>query len=582
VIRRVYSDLQGFKDLEFRPGLNVLLADKSAGASKKQTRNGAGKSSLLEVIHFLLGANNPPDSIFRTEALTNAIFGMEFDLADGFTRVERSGAPRERLTVAGDFSTWPTNPTKNQGVSTLSNEHWKTALGHLMFGLGEFSGAWAPSFRSLIKYFARQDRDGAMTEPMKSSAKQRLVDQQVGVSFLIGLDWSVPREWQAVRDQEKSLEELKKAMKKGAFGSIVTTASKLKSELIVADGRARRLAAAVASFKVLEQYHRLEQEASVLTRRLAEIADENLLDRRYVAELEASTAEDVPPAPSDLEALFREAGAILPDLVRRRFDEASAFHDSIVKNRRLYLDSELTMAHQRIKAREHEKRRLDERRSELMTMLQSAGALEHFTALQSELTKAEAAAEVLRQRHQAAEALESGQVKLEVERATLSERLRREYAEHDEVIQAAVLTFHDISAQLYEQGQAGDLTITPTKNGPIFDPHIPAEKSKGVNNMRIFCFDMMLMLLSLRRGRSPGFLIHDSHLFDGVDERQVGSALAVGAALARQHGFQYIVTMNTDAVPRETPSGFKVEDYALDVRLTDATADGGLFGLRFE
>jgi len=90
------------------------------------------------------------------------------------------------------------------------------------------------------------------------------------------------------------------------------------------------------------------------------------------------------------------------------------------------------------------------------------------------------------------------------------------------------------------------------------------------------------MLLSLKRGRSPGFLVHDSHLFDGVDERQVGKALWLGKALAEKHGFQDIVTMNTDDVPREVPAGFKVEDHALPVRLTDATEDGGLFGFRFD
>lgn len=100
--------------------------------------------------------------------------------------------------------------------------------------------------------------------------------------------------------------------------------------------------------------------------------------------------------------------------------------------------------------------------------------------------------------------------------------------------------------------------------------------------MQIFCFDMMLTLLSLRRGRSPGFLVHDSHLFDGVDERQVGKALALGASLAEEHGFQYIVSLNTDDVPREVPSSFNLEDYTLDTRLSDSTEDGGLFGFRFD
>ncbi len=99
--------------------------------------------------------------------------------------------------------------------------------------------------------------------------------------------------------------------------------------------------------------------------------------------------------------------------------------------------------------------------------------------------------------------------------------------------------------------------------------------------MQIFCFDMMLMRLCAKRGISPG-LNHDSHLFDGVDGRQVVRALRVGAQNAADLGFQYIVTMNEDDAFKETEKGFNLNDYILDVKLTDATEDGGLFGFRFD
>ncbi|MCA9598429.1 MAG: DUF2326 domain-containing protein [Myxococcales bacterium] len=84
----------------------------------------------------------------------------------------------------------------------------------------------------------------------------------------------------------------------------------------------------------------------------------------------------------------------------------------------------------------------------------------------------------------------------------------------------AILTFQEISSALYEDSKAGAFAITPTQNGPEFEIMIHGSKSKGVTNMQIFCFDMML--LSLTHGRSPGFVIHDSHISDGVDERQIG------------------------------------------------------------
>lgn len=582
MINRIYSDLPRFKNLTFGSGLNILLAEKSAGATDKHTRNRAGKSSLLEIIHFLLGSKYDKDSIFRGHDLSAATFGMEFNLGGTFARVERTGARPGQLTVAGDTTRWPVAPTVKAHSSFLTNENWKVVLAKLIFDLDDFDESWAPSVRSLISYFVRRDRGGGLEQPMLHFRQQRPVDQQVNISFLIGLDWSIPRAWQEVRDRETSLEQLKKGMGEGAFGTVIGSASTIKSDLIVAQDRFKRLKMAVSSFKVLDQYHDYEREASKLTSRMAELADENLLDQRYSSELEQTTLEEIPPAPKDLEQLYKEAGVLLPELVKKRFEDVQAFHDSVVRNRRAYLRAEMEAAKQRIADREAEKKKLDERRSEVMGVLTAAGALDHFLALQSELSRAATVAETLRQKYDAAEALEAGGLKLTMERARLLERLRQDYSEQEKIIEEAVLAFREISSRLYEDDKAGTLTITPTDNGPVFDPHFPGEKSKGVNNMRIFCFDMMLMLLSLRRGRSPGFLVHDSHLFDGVDERQVGKALALGAELADQHKFQYIVTMNTDAVPREVPVGFNALDHALPVRLTDASEDGGLFGFRFE
>ncbi|MGE5784842.1 MAG: ABC-three component system protein, partial [Myxococcales bacterium] len=326
----------------------------------------------------------------------------------------------------------------------------------------------------------------------------------------------------------------------------------------------------------------LEREASRLTQQLGTLSDDNTLDQRYLAELEEASTNETTPPPDDLDELYRQAGVVLPGTVKKRFDDVKAFHESVLRNRRSYLFAETQATKERISERNKEKDRIDLRRSEIMSILTSSGALEHFTALQGELSKTEAQLEVLRQKHETAEALESGGIRLKSERTRLVERLRQDYEEEEKVIEDAILTFNSISSALYDVEASGKLTLTPTENGPEIDPRIPGAKSKGVNNMQIYCFDMMLMVLSLKRGRSPGFLVHDSHLFDGVDERQVGKALALGRSLAEQHGFQYLVTMNTDDIPKEVPAGFSVRDYALPVTLTDATEDGGLFGLRFD
>ena len=583
MIHRLYSnDLSSFKELRFKKGLNILLAEKSEGATDKQTRNRAGKSSVVELIHFLLGSNANKKHLFRNPALEKLTFGMDFDLGGKLTHVERKGSKPSPVSVAGDFAQWPVQPKLKKGIHQISNNKWKIVLGELMFGLAPFEGAWNPSFRSLFSYFVRRERSGAFHQPMRHTPKQSLTDQQVNISYLLGLDWSVPKEWQQVREREKAIKTLKKGLKEGAFGEVIEKASTLKTKLIVAEDRVHRLKSQVSSFEVVAEYHELEVEASELTRRLAALADENTLDRRYIVELEQTTVNELAPPPDDLRKLYEEAGVLLPGLVQKRFEDVKLFHESVIQNRKLYLSGELKAARSRLAQRDEKMRGIDRRRAEVMRILQSAGALEHFAALQGEVARAEAKVEALFERHRTAEAVESKSLKLHQERNRLQERLRQDYSEQEAQVTEAILTFQAISSALYEESVAGSFTITPTDNGPIFEIEIQGSKSRGVSNMQIFCFDMMLTLLSLKRGRSPGFLVHDSHLFDGVDERQVGKALALGAALAEEHGFQYIVSLNTDDVPRDVPANFNIDDYALDIRLQDSAEDGGLFGFRFE
>ena len=58
--------------------------------------------------------------------------------------------------------------------------------------------------------------------------------------------------------------------------------------------------------------------------------------------------------------------------------------------------------------------------------------------------------------------------------------------------------------------------------------------------------------------------------------------MQLGAEKAASLRFQYIVTMNSDAIPSDGfRRGFDIFDYVLKTRITDAVDDVGLFGVRF-
>ena len=596
MIRSVGADRGSFKTLTFGPGLNVILADKSQDSSDRQSRNGAGKTSFVELVHFLFGADARPRGIFRSDALRDWTFTAAVDVGGKECSVSRSGQKPGRIDIAGDFGNWPAVSTEDAPLlrgeqaspaavsrQTLSNEEWKSTLGTAWFGLPVDHGdaeRFHPTFRSLFSFVARRQESGGFQNPMQHSTMQQLWDRQVSVCYLLGLDWSIPVGFQELRDREKVTKELRKAAQTGELGPYVGDAAELRTKLAVAEDRADGLRGRLESFQVVPQYKELEIEASRITGQIDNLNIENVVDRDLIRELQESLAMERAPDTQDLAKVYAEVGVVLPGLARRRIAQVERFHRTIIENRRAHLGAEMESAQGRVAERDRRKVRLDERRSQIMGLLKAGGALDHYTGLREELGRAEADVEMLKQRLSTAERLDRAKTELALDRTRLVKTLQDDIHERDDIVREVILSFEALSRSLYER--AGSLTISGTRNGPGFEVHIEAERSKGITNMQIFCFDLMLMEICGRHGRWPGFLIHDSHLFDGVDERQVAKALQLGAQRAAAGGFQYIVTLNSDSVPREGfAEGFDVRDYVVEPRLTDRTETGGLFGIRF-
>ena len=570
MIHSIGSDLPSFKELNFNPGLNVILSDKSEGATDRQSRNGAGKTSLVELVHLLFGADVRPQSIFRGVSLKEWTFFGVADIGGIPMTISRSGSKPGSVLVESASSR-----------QELRNTEWKGILGNRCFGLPEESDdKWKPSFRSLFSMTARRQQDGGFQQPTQHSEKQQPWDQQVSICFFLGLDWTIPAQFQDLRGQDRVVRELGRAARSGDLGRYFGRAADLRTNLTVSEAQAKRLRERLENFRVVPEYQELQREADGITAEINDLGMENVADRALVRELGTSLEQEEEPDYRDVARLYEEAGVVLPGLPRRRFEQVARFHRTVIDNRRSHLRSEIDSAKGRIEEREGRQAQLDHRRRQIMDILRSGGALEQYTGLREELGRVEAQSESLRQRLDVAERLDRTKTEQDLERSRLVQVLRDDIRERDDIVREAILQFEGLSESLYER--AGSLTIADTPAGPKFEVHIDAERSKGITNMQIFCFDLMLTELGVRHGRSPGFLIHDSHLFDGVDERQVAKALQLGAERAENTGFQYIVTLNSDSMPREGFSrGFDVERYVVGTRLTDATETGGLFGIRF-
>jgi uncharacterized protein YydD (DUF2326 family) len=590
MIISIESSITTFKSVSFHAGLNVLLADTQPQSTEKQTRNSAGKTSLVDIIHFLLGASCDKESLFRTKALVDHTFTGTFDIGGRRFKVLRGGADHAKVFLlegGEDNSILPKKTDKESSRAYISNVNWRVFLGQAMFrlpviaGNSAFDEPGAPTFRAMFAYFVRRRNAGAFLHPEQHSRQQQRGDWQVNLSYLLGLDWQIALEFQKVRGRERTLEELKKAAQGQVLGQVIGTVAELRPQVTVAEIRAQRLHAQLAHFEVLESYRDLSQRAARAKTDMQALGRQAVAMQETLQHLERALLIETPPERTDLQQMYEAAGVELPDIALRRFEEVSRFYSSIVANRRTHLQQEIADAQRQIGDGERRMAALDAERRDILQTLEGRGALDDFLRLQTELATLEASAASLRERFKAAEILEGESTQLEIDRSNLKRRLQEDHRQRKIMLDEAILIIAETIGELYGN-RSGRFVVEATENGPEFHISIEGDRGGGISNMEIYCLDLTLFKVVTKRLGGPDFLIHDSHLFDGVDERQIASALFLGQRAAGQNR-QYIVTMNSDIFNR-LPLAKEVDrsKVVLSTRLSDETETGGLFGFRFE
>ncbi|GJE47008.1 hypothetical protein GOFOIKOB_0027 [Methylobacterium tardum] len=587
------SSLPKFKELTFHAGLNVVLSTRADGSNEGKTRNSAGKSSFVELVQFLLGADCDKDDLFRKKALVDETFRGTFRIAGREIQVERSGSAFGRIGMAAEVAEQlglPWKQDKGSGATSISTADWNQYLGHAMFGLpsalkgSAYGVSYTPSFRPMFSYFARRDRSAGFISPERQAEMQQRWDWQENLSYLLGLDWRISHDLHNVRQRERMLKELKKAAKGGALGDIIGTSAELRPQVVLARDKATKLGERLARFEVVDSYRELSAEAAAAKAEMQAIARRAVVLNETIEYLRNAIEGERSGSPLvDVERLYEAVGVELPGLVvQRRREQVAAFQASVLANRRAHLTEEIARAEGELALGEQRSTALEVTRTRILAILRSGGALDDFIDLQRLLAEAEAEHAALQERLRSAEALEQETTQLDVERGHIKLRLSANLRDKQSHIEDAMLLIGGAIGELYKGDRSGGFEVEATDNGPEFRISIQGDSGGGISNMEIFCLDFALFTIWQRKGMGPGFLIHDSRLFDGVDPRQILKALELGKATADIHKGQYIACLNSDVLNSlSEETNIVWEEAIVEPTLSDRE-DGGLFGFRFD
>ena len=583
MIHSVAANKRSFHGVEFTTGLNVILADRSEASTEKDTRNGLGKSTLIEIIDFCLGSRTTKGKGLLIEPLRDWVFTVELTLASNRVRVTRAVADQNRVVIDGPTAGWIEQPDNDDesGQLVFKADRWRTLLGWTFFGIPRSADIrpYKPTYRSLISYFIRRGPD-AYTSPFRHFRQQKTWDIQLHTAYLLGMNWEYAGQWQRLKDQEDGIKAIQKAIKTGAMEGAIGSIGELETQHIQLEQQVIAARRALDTFKVHPQYESIQQDADRLTSEVHDLTNRNVADRRRLTRYQESIKEEKPPRATSLEQLYKESGLVFPDAVKRSLDEARTFHNQIVFNRREFLEVEVKRLQQTINERDSKIKGLTERRAEVLQVLQTHGALQEMTQLQQRFVELQGSLERVQVRLKEMKNLKTTKRDVKTTKEELVRTAEQDHEERRDVWSTAVRLFNEYSHVLYES--PGKLVIDVGDTGYKYQVDIERSGSEGIEKMKIFCFDLAVLRLQMQARKGIDFLVHDTLMYDSVDARQRALAFEHVHNVTAALGGQYICTINSDMVPREDFSeGF---DFNRHVRLTlsDARPSESLLGMRFE
>lgn len=587
MIHSIKSNNSNFKTVKFHAGFNVILADRKITDvdDKKNSRNGAGKTTLVEIIHFCLGSNVLKDSIFKNKHLAGWSFSLEIDIGKNIYTIERFIDKPNKIYIDGKLNElhFELKFDKELGRYYVNKTNFNQYMLGEIYGIFFTNNSTVnyPTFRELISYTVRKGIE-AYLNPFQYFSRQNSEKKQICNVFLLNLNLEYATQFQNLNNKTKEIKSLQKTLKLAISTEKVLSIGELNALLSKLNEKKDELEEQISSFKVHMQYEEISQKANLFTDRLHKLAStlclrENLLNK-YIENIRINVQE----VPLDMiKKVYEEAGVVFGDKLEKSLNDVIDFHKKLIINRKEYLMSEINIRKKEIEAIKDEMEKLDKKRSELLYILKTHGALTEQILLQKKYAECLSKIENIKQNLRKTEEIQNATSLLKIENEELLLKTRQDYSERSEIRNKAIRLFMENTGRLYSE--PGCLNIDLNNNGYFFSITMKQARSQGINYMKVFCYDFVIAELGKERNRFPDFLVHDSTIFDGVDERQVSEALKLALEKCNKKKLQYICLMNSDNVPYSEFSSSFNNEFTSNVvlRISDENEEGCLLGMKF-
>nr|WP_295898880.1 DUF2326 domain-containing protein [uncultured Bdellovibrio sp.] len=564
------SNKESFHPVEFNPsGLTLIVGVQSNPQEKQRTKtyNGVGKSLIIRLIHFCLGSNKIKEFGAKLEGWT---FTLRFSVRDQEYTVTRS--------------------CDEQGYVILNGVQ-KSIAEYLEFMLEQNFVSVPPShvsFRTLINRFIRPNK-GAYEKADEFVPKENDFTKLLNNCYLLGLDTNLVLEKFHRRVEKQEYQEKKGSFEKDEIlVDLYKGAKDPDIELAEIDDEAKELEKGLKAFEIADDYHEVKVKADDAAREIRELENSIFLFKNSIANIDSSLKIRPDISKDQVVKAYNEVRDIFNDKVLREIDDVLAFHTELIDKRKKRLTEEKEKLVKKMSDFELKRKDLSKQVDDSLKYLNAHRAIDEYLSLSKKLADLTVKSHRIRDfknlTSQYSIKIES--LNIDINKANVdTEKYINAIEDHLKKLND---TFRGFAKEFYSERQGGiSIKNNDGDNQQRFSIQVKLQDdaSDGINEVKIFCFDMCL--LSLQINHDIRFLFHDSRLYSDMDHRQMSTLFKFTSELSVKDDFQYISSLNQDqlnAIKGElSPEDYKsVIENNIRLELTDASSESKLLGIQVD
>jgi len=535
------------RDIRFHAGLN-LIVDETSVVSGKETGNNVGKTTVLKLVDFCLGATakgiytdhenkRNEYKIVKEFLITNKVC-ISLVLKDDLL-AEGS----KEVIIERNFLSYKNKIQRIDGKNK-TEEEFEEALTNLLFP-GHYGSK--PTFRQIIAHNVRYS-DLSISNTLKNLDKYTRDDEyETLYLFLFGCEFEQGNTKQELRSQIKTEENFKDRLESEQTKSAYETALVLlQSEIKELEARKGALNLNPNFESDLDRLNRVKYQINLTSSEIGRLElRKNIISEAQKEIQSGSSTIDLP----QLRQLYSQAKSLVSG-VQKTFEELNEFHNRMVESKIRFIIQDLPKIEANLAERSGHLKRLLREETELSKAITQSDSFEELEGLIGELNSKYEKKGKYESTLTQLNAVESKLVELNKELATIDNDLFSDdsLVRIKEQVNKFNRYFSSVSNQLYGEKYALKVDTKVGKNGrrlyefTAFNTNFSSGKKQG----EISCFDIAYTLFADKENiPCMHFLLNDKK------ELMHDNQLLMIADLVNAKGIQFVASILKDKLPTE-------------------------------